>query len=209
MIPPSLSSLFSLATSQSGAPLFNLLQVISISAASSFITSLIIRRSSVISKSSPPQFKPTKKLPEATSDLSSDSEDDDSPIPSDAGEIDFRNYGEFKMVFIIRNDLGMTKGKVAAQCCHACLACYKIAAKVDPLLLKAWEYSGQPKVTLKCNSEDELLQLQTLASEKGLVARSIRDAGRTQIAAGSRTVLAIGPGPVEIINQVSGHLKLY
>jgi peptidyl-tRNA hydrolase, PTH2 family len=28
----------------------------------------------------------------------------------------------------------------------------------------------------------------------GLVAKSIKDAGRTQIQAGSRTVLAVGPG---------------
>jgi len=34
------------------------------------------------------------------------------------------------------------------------------------------------------------------------------DAGRTQIAAGSRTVLAIGPAPVKEIDAVTGELKL-
>lgn len=34
------------------------------------------------------------------------------------------------------------------------------------------------------------------------------DAGRTQIAAGSETVLALGPGNVSEINQVTGSLKL-
>lgn len=38
------------------------------------------------------------------------------------------------------------------------------------------------------------LELQKQARKSGLVAQSIMDAGRTQIAAGSRTVLAIGPG---------------
>ena len=32
--------------------------------------------------------------------------------------------------------------------------------------------------------------------------------GRTQIAAGSRTVLGIGPGPVKVIDSVTSHLKL-
>ena len=38
------------------------------------------------------------------------------------------------------------------------------------------------------------LELQANARKHGLVACSIQDAGRTQIAAGSRTVLAVGPG---------------
>ena len=37
---------------------------------------------------------------------------------------------------------------------------------------------------------------------------TVEDAGRTQIAAGSQTVLAIGPAPVKIIDQITSHLKL-
>ncbi|KAL7752169.1 hypothetical protein RI367_002213 [Sorochytrium milnesiophthora] len=130
------------------------------------------------------------------SDASSDDDGDDDVsdygAPVTAGQqIDARAHSDFKMVFIIRTDLGMTKGKVAAQ------------------MLKAWERIGQAKVTLKCDSEDEMNELQAIAASLSLPARSIRDAGRTQIAAGSRTVLAIGPGPVSIVNQVTGHLKLY
>lgn len=53
------------------------------------------------------------------------------------------------------------------------------------------------------------LELQKQARSIGLVSKSIIDAGRTQIEAGSRTVLAIGPGPVELIDKVTGQLKLY
>lgn len=42
------------------------------------------------------------------------------------------------------------------------------------------------------------------ARSLGLTAKSIRDAGRTQVAAGSRTVLGIGPGPIKIVDQVTG-----
>ena len=88
--------------------------------------------------------------------------------------------------------------------------------------VKTWEQLGQAKIALKCPSEDEMLMLQATAISLGLVAEVIHDAGRTQIAAGSATVLGIGklalksasslmrigPGPKSLINQVTGHLSL-
>ncbi|MCO5579375.1 hypothetical protein L7F22_033230 [Adiantum nelumboides] len=115
---------------------------------------------------------------------------------------------ECKLVLVVRTDLKMDKGKIAAQCSHATLACYKALAQANPKVLHQWERSGQAKVALKCSTEDEMLALERRAKELNLCARSIRDAGRTQIAAGSRTVLGIGPGPVKIIDQVTKHLKL-
>ena len=47
------------------------------------------------------------------------------------------------------------------------------------------------------------------AEESGISTSVIMDAGRTQIAAGSRTVLALGPAPIAKIDAVAGHLKLY
>ena len=49
-------------------------------------------------------------------------------------------------------------------------------------------------MTLKVADEAELHLLMKRAREKGLVVEYVRDAGRTQIAAGSMTVAAIGPG---------------
>jgi len=102
----------------------------------------------------------------------------------------------------------MTKGKIAAQCGHATLACYKLLQKENPALLRHWERTGQAKIALKGDSEEDLLILEAQAQSLNICARSIQDAGRTQIAAGSRTVLGIGPAPVKLINQVTGHLKL-
>ena len=50
--------------------------------------------------------------------------------------------------------------------------------------------------------------LQAQALSLGLCARIIQDAGRTQIAAGSTTVLGIGPGPKGVVDRVTGRLKL-
>ena len=36
---------------------------------------------------------------------------------------------EQKLVLVVRTDLGMTKGKIAAQCSHATLACFKTLQK--------------------------------------------------------------------------------
>lgn len=67
---------------------------------------------------------------------------------------------------------------------------------------------GQAKVALQVKSEEELEVLQAQALSLGLVAQVIHDAGRTQIASGSATVLGIGPAPKGVIDQVTGHLKL-
>jgi len=112
-----------------------------------------------------------------------------------------------KMVLVVRMDLGMTSGKIAAQCSHATLACYKILHAEDPALLRQWERTGQTKIALRCEHEEELLLLEAQAQSVDLCARSIEDAGRTQIAAGSRTVLGI-IGPTRLINQVTGELRL-
>lgn len=75
--------------------------------------------------------------------------------------------------------------------------------------MKRWEAQGQPKVTLRVESEGELNELVAQAKKLGLGAASIRDAGRTQVTAGTKTVAAIGPGPVTLIDSITGHLKLY
>ena len=62
---------------------------------------------------------------------------------------------DFKMVLIVRNDLKMGKGKVAAQCSHATLGCYEEALK-NPKVLSYWLDCGQAKVVLKCEEEKEL-----------------------------------------------------
>lgn len=113
-----------------------------------------------------------------------------------------------KLVIVVRQDLKMGKGKIAAQCSHAAVSAYKQIFKRKPQTLKRWEYCGQPKVVLKCNTEEELVALYQHARVLGLTASLIQDAGRTQIMPGSKTVLGVGPGSLEKINTVTGHLKL-
>ncbi|KAE8147436.1 peptidyl-tRNA hydrolase PTH2-domain-containing protein [Aspergillus avenaceus] len=119
------------------------------------------------------------------------------------------NDEEVKLVLVVRTDLGMTKGKIAAQCSHATLACYKYLTAHSPNspILRRWESQGQAKIALQTKSEDDMELLYAQAISLGLCAKVITDAGRTQIASGSRTVLGV-LGPKSVVDGVTGHLKL-
>ncbi|KAJ2529395.1 hypothetical protein GGH20_002248 [Coemansia sp. RSA 1937] len=114
-----------------------------------------------------------------------------------------------KMVLVVRTDLKMTGGKVASQCAHATLECFRRALKYAPEILKVWEYMGQAKITVKCRSQSEMEELEANARKLGLVTHMFKDDGRTQVASGALTVLGVGPGPISVIDKVTGHLKLY
>jgi len=113
-----------------------------------------------------------------------------------------------KMVLLVRCDLKMTTGKMCAQCGHASVGAVKSAMKRQPDVEKSWENDAGAKIALKVNSEEELVKFQAEAVQKGLITYLVVDAGRTQIAPNSKTVLAIGPGPAKVIDSITGQLKL-
>jgi peptidyl-tRNA hydrolase, PTH2 family len=116
---------------------------------------------------------------------------------------------ELKMVICVRTDLSMSKGKIAAQCGHAVLGAYKIAKRITPEYVKAWEWRAQAKITLKVDSEAQMDEIAAAARAAGLPSIIIEDAGRTEVAPGTRTVLGIGPAPRSEIDVVTGKLKLF
>jgi PTH2 family peptidyl-tRNA hydrolase len=63
------------------------------------------------------------------------------------------------------------------------------------------------KVVVKGRDEEHLEELKAQAKQLGLFPYIVHDAGRTQIAAGSATVLGIF-GPNEEVDKVTGTLKL-
>ncbi|PXF45112.1 Peptidyl-tRNA hydrolase 2, mitochondrial [Gracilariopsis chorda] len=138
-----------------------------------------------------------------TQDVYYESDDDDEPPTS------YRASGEeHRLILCVRTDLKMQKGKIAAQVGHATLGAFKAAARRAPAALKTWEVNAQPKIAVQIRSYKEAQQLQRHANSLGLVTYMVYDAGKTQIAAGSMTVLAVGPGPVSLVNQVTGKLRL-
>ncbi|KAK4878259.1 hypothetical protein RN001_010765 [Aquatica leii] len=116
---------------------------------------------------------------------------------------------EYRLILAVRNDLKMQKGKVAAQCGHASVAAYAKALKHKPKTLSRWMQFGGTKITVRIESEGELLELEKVAKSNDVLSSIVRDAGQTQVAPGTRTVIAIGPAPKSQLDEITGHLKLY
>jgi PTH2 family peptidyl-tRNA hydrolase len=110
-----------------------------------------------------------------------------------------------KQVIVVRMDVGMGKGKLAAQVAHASLSAYEDA---DRRTRNAWKGGGQKKVVVKANSERELFELADVAERKGLPNAIVRDAGHTQLEPGTVTALAVGPGEDDVVDEVTGDLSL-
>ena len=110
----------------------------------------------------------------------------------------------YKQVIVIRKDLGMGKGKLAAQAAHASLAAYK---KASPVIRELWEEDGSKKVVVGVKNKEELFLIFERV-KKNLPAALIKDAGLTQIKSGEVTALGIGPAKEEEIDNITGNLKL-
>ena len=110
----------------------------------------------------------------------------------------------YKQVIVVRQDLKMSKGKLAAQAAHAAVEAYKIA---DPDILKEWEDEGSKKVIVAVKDIKELFKVQENAKELDLPCSMIRDAGKTEIPPGTLTAIGIGPDEEKKIDKVTGSLK--
>ena len=127
-----------------------------------------------------------------------------------------------KQVIVIRRDLRMRRGKEIAQGAHAAtawLADRVINAMtpngtVDHVLLsaaeRAWLESSVRKVTVKVNSEEELLAVYHQALAAGLAVHLVTDRGLTEFGGvPTRTCLAVGPDYDDLVDPVTGELELY
>ncbi|MEM4137361.1 MAG: peptidyl-tRNA hydrolase Pth2 [Candidatus Anstonellaceae archaeon] len=115
---------------------------------------------------------------------------------------------EIKQSIIIRTDLKMGKGKIASQAAHASVLGFILMLKKDKAILKDWLAQGMPKIVLKVNSLEELLEIEKKAKEKKIISAKITDAGKTQIEPNTITALVLGPAPQEHIDSITKNLKL-
>jgi PTH2 family peptidyl-tRNA hydrolase len=113
-----------------------------------------------------------------------------------------------KQAIVVRSDLRMGKGKVAAQVAHASLSAAEEAMQRRQRWYEDWKDGGQAKIVLKVESEDVLRELLQKAKTAGLPASLIEDRGLTQLEPGTVTCLGIGPGPEKEIDAITGKLKL-
>lgn len=111
---------------------------------------------------------------------------------------------ELKQVILVRSDIKMSKGKIAAQSAHAAV---DAAFSSNKKLFKNWRNAGMKKIALKVESLEQLQSLIDKAYENDLVTSIIKDAGHTEVKPGTITCGAIGPGPEIQIDKITGELK--
>jgi len=114
----------------------------------------------------------------------------------------------FKQVILVRTDIAMSKGKLAVQVAHASVTAAFNAFRSRREWFDGWMDEGQKKTVLKGGGEKDLINYYQKAAYEGLPASLIRDAGRTELEPGTLTAVAIGPAPEELIDKLTGHLKL-
>ncbi|MBN2014506.1 MAG: peptidyl-tRNA hydrolase [Candidatus Altiarchaeota archaeon] len=108
-----------------------------------------------------------------------------------------------KQVIVVRKDLRLSKGKLAAQVAHAA-----VEAAEKSKWRKEWMRDMQKKSVLGCSNLEELMGIYEEAKKTGLPVSLISDAGRTEIPPGTVTCVGIGPAPEEDIDKITGKLKL-
>ena len=115
---------------------------------------------------------------------------------------------KFKLVVVIREDLEMSPGKLAAQVAHAAVTCALNAKAKTPKWFSEWYAEGQKKVVLRVRDLDDLRALDEKARRANLTHAVIADAGLTELPPDTPTCLGIGPAPEGEVDRITGSLPL-
>jgi PTH2 family peptidyl-tRNA hydrolase len=110
-----------------------------------------------------------------------------------------------KQVILVRADLKMPKGKLAAQAAHASVEAVLNSKKK---VVKLWRSMGMKKICLKVSDLKELDSFLNKAQEVGLQTSRITDAGKTVFKKPTVTCAAIGPENSEKIDEITKELKM-
>lgn len=106
---------------------------------------------------------------------------------------------------MVRTDLKLGKGKLAAQVAHAAVESFLKTPEKDQ---KKWIDENQKKIVLKVKNEKDLIEIYEKAKWAALPSVLIRDAGHTQVPPGTKTAVGIGPADEEKVDRITGDLSL-
>lgn len=115
---------------------------------------------------------------------------------------------DYKMVIVVRTDLGMSVGKMVAQACHAAVMASEKSKKTRTKHWRRWLDTGGKKVALGAESLEELEALALQAEKLDIVNELVQDAGHTEVPPGTVTCLGLGPDQAMKIDRVTGDLPL-
>ena len=109
-----------------------------------------------------------------------------------------------KQIIVIRQDIMMSPGKMAAQSCHASVSALLKSKKKN---VDTWLRQGQKKIILQAAMED-IIEMKKKCDKSSIVSCLISDAGMTELEPGTVTALGIGPDEEKKIDKITGSLKL-
>lgn len=104
---------------------------------------------------------------------------------------------ELKMWLVVRTDIDLPKGKLAAQAGHGFASAIINALQKDAddrtSIVSDYFNMSQPKIVVGTKNEESLKKIQKECDELGIPNALITDEGRTVFSEPTITVLGIGP----------------
>jgi PTH2 family peptidyl-tRNA hydrolase len=117
-----------------------------------------------------------------------------------------------KQTIVVRHDLKMRMGKVAAQASHASISFLTRKIQRNQKLSEVeekWTRESFTKICLRVDSEEQLIDIYNKALAAKLEVHLITDAGKTEFnGVPTKTCLAIGPDYSSKIDPITKDLKL-
>jgi len=131
---------------------------------------------------------------------------------------------DIKMVIIVRKDLHMRAGKIAAQVAHASMKILLDRLSITQMdqdtvqlnmelstdnPLYPWITGQFTKVVLYVNTLDEMERIERTAQELDIFTAKIIDVGKTEFHnVPTPTCVALGPDESDILEKLTGDLQL-
>ena len=128
---------------------------------------------------------------------------------------------DVKQVIVIRRDLNMSAGKLAAQVSHASMAPIfnqmeihndreeAILSIPENSAIEQWFKGSFAKIVVYVKSEQALLNVYEKAQKKSLPCALIKDEGRTEFNEPTHTCVGIGPCYPEDLDGITNKLRLF
>lgn len=123
---------------------------------------------------------------------------------------------DIKQVIVIRKDLNMRKGKMAAQASHASIGAflknaslgYNVLSKNLTRIEQEWFNDKSKKIVVGVESEEEFDKVIEDLSKTEISYYVVTDAGLTEFDGPTRTAIGIGPYYSDEIDKITGNLNL-
>lgn len=131
---------------------------------------------------------------------------------------------DVKQVIVVRRDLRMRKGKIAAQAAHASVGTLLSMMKTTSTpngnvslsmtvagdsSIFSWFRTGMKKIVVYCDSKEDLERIAAAAESAGILFCRVIDSGLTEFhGQPTLTCVSIGPAASETVDRITGDLKI-